>query len=107
MSSKSCFPRMKAFVTHYLVEMEIEAVNNEPSLDALQNTATNTASVLTQTVTKRLGTNRGKNYAKGVGAIQTNSIYNTLPLPFPLPGKWQPERGCTACLHNPNRGVLS
>ncbi|KAI1325839.1 Het-s 218-289-domain-containing protein [Xylariaceae sp. FL0255] len=49
-----------------LVEVEIEEVDDEPSLDTLQKAATNTDDILAQVVVKRLETYGSRNYAKDV-----------------------------------------
>ncbi|KAI1165873.1 heterokaryon incompatibility protein s [Nemania serpens] len=53
-------------VRQILVEMEIEEVDDEPSLGALQNAAASTDSVLAEVVTKKLETYGEGNYAKDV-----------------------------------------
>ncbi|KAI8630285.1 heterokaryon incompatibility protein s [Xylariaceae sp. FL1651] len=47
-----------------LVQMEIEEVDDEPSLDALQKAAENTDSVLSEGVANKLKTYGGRNYAR-------------------------------------------
>lgn len=57
-----------------LVEMEIEEVNDEPSLTALQNAATDTDSFLTQAVSERLEMYRSKNYAKSIQSEESSRV---------------------------------
>ncbi|RYC59946.1 hypothetical protein CHU98_g6258 [Xylaria longipes] len=64
----------KESVRHTLVEMEIEEVDDEPSLEALQNAAANTDSVLTQVVTERLKICEARNYAKDVRSEESARV---------------------------------
>ncbi|KAI1181597.1 heterokaryon incompatibility protein s [Nemania serpens] len=53
-------------VWHTLVEMEIEEVNDEPSLEALQSAAADTDSILAYVVTEKLEKIGGRNYVKEI-----------------------------------------
>ncbi|KAK9422069.1 putative Prion-inhibition and propagation-domain-containing protein [Seiridium unicorne] len=62
---ENLFP-VKESVRRTLVEIEIEEVDDEPSLTTLQNAAADSDSVMSEVVTKRLEIYGGKNYAKNV-----------------------------------------
>ncbi|KAI1110207.1 heterokaryon incompatibility protein s [Nemania sp. NC0429] len=67
------FPGNEA-VRHTLVEMEIEEVDDEPSLGALQNAAANTDIVLAQVVAKKLETIGARNYAKEIQSDESARV---------------------------------
>lgn len=61
-------------VRHTLVEMEIEEVDDKPSLDVLHDAAGDTDSVLAQAVTKRLEMFGSRNYAKTIQSEESARV---------------------------------
>ncbi|KAH8193562.1 hypothetical protein TruAng_012272 [Truncatella angustata] len=111
---ENLFP-VKESVRRMLVEMEIEEVNDEPSLTTLQDVATNSDSVLSQVATERLEIYRGRNYVKNVQGEESAHVRvgnewteAALSCSLGLPGQTSNEAGSvmmkgTSAVHIGNR----